>query len=123
MSNILATGPVICILNGCSSTLRQAFDSMPMGVWGLGEDAWPPEEETRNSRFIMPFSAMPIRPHGRVTPGKTFSTTAPPSSSTKAGVIPFCSNQLITTISARVEMKPIDPGIPSANPELYDRTY
>ena len=52
----------------------------------------PPEEAVRYWALIMPFSAMPIKPQGCFTPGNTFSTTAPPSSTTRAGVI-SCSRK------------------------------
>ena len=86
LSNISSTGLVRWAGKGWASTLAQAMASRPTGVWGAGADAWPPEEAMEYSRFIMPFSAMPMRAHASLTPGNTSRTTAPPSSTTRAGV-------------------------------------
>ena len=94
MSNISSTGLVKWALKGWASTFVQAIDSLPTGVWGAGAEACPPPLEMLYSRFSIPFSAMPISPQGSFTPGNTSCTTAPPSSSTRAGVMPFSANQL-----------------------------
>ena len=91
MSNISATGFVIWHLNGFASIFAQAFDKTPTGVCGFGADACPPADFVSYLTSIMPFSAIPISPHGVLTPGKTPSTTAPPSSITSAKLMLFFS--------------------------------
>ena len=93
MSSISLTGLVSWRGKGWFSTSVTALASSPTMVWTGGMEAWPPLLFAWNSMFVRPFSAIPMRAHSRETPGNTFSTTAPPSSTTIAGEMPFCSNQ------------------------------
>ena len=91
VSNISFTGLVNCALNGCFSIFTTASESCPSMVCVGGMEAWPPPLFIRSSTFMPTFSPIPTTAQGLFTPGNTFSTTAPPSSSTNAGLIPFCS--------------------------------
>lgn len=103
VSNISAIGLVSSLGKGCFSMAATASASWPMLDLGGGVDAWPPFPLIVRSMFIRPFSAIPITAHCSFTPGKTFSTTAPPSSRTKDGTMPrSCSNAVAAAALAPV---------------------
>ena len=87
-----ATAGVICALKGFFSIVTMALASLPTMVCVGGVEACPPGLFNESSKLMGPFSAIPTRAHSEVTPGNTFSTTAPPSSNTIAGVVPCFSN-------------------------------
>ena len=80
----------MCAFMGFASSLATAFAILPTALGRVGWLAWPPSLLAVSTTSIMPFSPMPITASGCVTPGNTPSTTAPPSSTTKAGFTPCC---------------------------------
>ena len=74
-----------------------AFASLPTMVLRGGAEAWPPSLFMSRKSCIWPFSEVPTSAQGASTPGNTPETTAPPSSSTKAGTTPRrCSSSTMS---------------------------
>ena len=75
-----------------------AFASSPAMVCAGGAEACPPRLAISRCSCIWPFSEVPMSAQGCLTPGNTPCTTAPPSSSTSAGVTPRAAS--VSTMSA-----------------------